>query len=511
MPPRSAGLSKSKLVSFRQCPKKLYLQVHGAKFGLDPAAGELDPLLARNGEDVGQLARALYGPGELIGANGAPLAACLAQTQQVLAGKARAFFEATLDHDGVLVKADVLRRTRAGLEAIEVKSSTFSTYGKNEVKREFLHFDCAVQQHTLTEAGLKPTKFKLAVVDSEFVYRGKENYEGLLKEIDVSKAAAEMATEVKTAIKAARKVLAGDLPEIGMGAQCNKPHDCAFQDFCGKGGPKYPAHRLLTLRNRKNKSVIEALDEKGIEDMRKVPVTLLSDPRDLRIWRAVKTGKAQLDDAAREWAGAFPYPRYYIDFETIGLAVPTWIGTRPYEHVPFQWSCHVERRPGKLEHSGFLSDGVDPPMRAFADGLLKAVGTSSAPIFVYQASFEATRLRALAQRFRALTKPIEKVIARIQDILPVMRDHYYHRDMDGSWSIKDVLPTIAPDLSYDTLDEVQDGGSAQVAYLKLLDPKLPAAERARTRENLLRYCERDTLAMVKIMQFLSAQPAALTP
>lgn len=500
---RPAGLSKSKLQSFRQCPKRLYLEVHGSRLGVPMPEHVIDPVRAKHGEDVGQLARRLYGPGEMIGDATTHLSECLSLTQATLAKKTSTVFEATFNHDGVLIRADVLKPVSGGVDVVEVKSSTLNTYEKSAAKQETLTFDCAIQHHTLDQAGLKPKSFRLAMVNSEFVYKGEENYEGLLAEVDVSGPAAALAPEAQKTILDARRTLAGEVPAVAVGHHCTTPYECPFQAHCAPAGSEYPSRRLLTLRNRRNAALIAEVEEHGWEDLRQVPRDRLSDPRDVRIWSAVNTGKPQLDREAVNWAKALPYPRYYIDFETIQFAVPIWIGTRPYEQIPFQWSCHIEHADGRLEHAEFLADGTDLPLRAFAETLLKILGTSNAPVLVYNAAMEATCLKRLAARFTDLGAPIEKVLERIQDLLPVMRDHYYHREMDGSWSIKAVLPTIAPELSYAALGEVQDGGGAQWAFLQLLDPSQPRERQLAFREGLLRYCAHDTLAMVKVAQFLA--------
>jgi hypothetical protein len=94
------------------------------------------------------------------------------------------------------------------------------------------------------------------------------------------------------------------------------------------------------------------------------------------------------------------------------------------------------------------------------------------------------------------------LLDRIVDLLPLTRRHYYHPQMKGSWSLKTVLPTIAPDLSYDALQEVQDGSAAQVAYLEAIDPATIPSRRQELTEHLLEYCCLDTLGLVRLVQFL---------
>ena len=123
------------------------------------------------------------------------------------------------------------------------------------------------------------------------------------------------------------------------------------------------------------------------------------------------------------------------------------------------------------------------------------------PVLVYHAPFEATILGQLAERFPDLAGRLQAVVARIVDLLPIVKRNYYHPDMRGSWSLKAVLPTVAPDLDYGDLDEVQDGVLAQVAYEEAIAPGTSAERRETIRRNLLRYCERDTLAMVRLVEY----------
>ena len=74
--------------------------------------------------------------------------------------------------------------------------------------------------------------------------------------------------------------------------------------------------------------------------------------------------------------------------------------------------------------------------------------------------------------------------------------------MRGSWSIKYVLPTFAPELDYRDL-EVQGGQAAQQKFLEIIKPGISENELEKGRTSLLEYCKRDTLAMVKLAQFLA--------
>ncbi len=204
-----------------------------------------------------------------------------------------------------------------------------------------------------------------------------------------------------------------------------------------------------------------------------------------------------LDPEAERVLKALDHPRHYLDFETIQFAVPIWAGTRPYQQVPFQWSCHIEHKDGTLTEHGYLAEGAGDPRPAFIDALCAAI-RSRGPVFVYNAAFERSRLSELAEAYPSRAKAIGSIIDRLVDLLPLARKHYYHPDMRGSWSLKAVAPTIDPTLAYENLEEVADGGMAQEAFLELIAPDTPAGRCAALRDALITYCGRDTFALVRL-------------
>jgi len=253
------------------------------------------------------------------------------------------------------------------------------------------------------------------------------------------------------------------------------------------------------LPRRDGKKVARELIDEGYDDLRDVPEGRLENPLHQKIWRACKTGKAELDKAAAEILRALPYPRYYLDFESINAAIPVWPDTRPYQQIVFQWSCHVESRDGSIRHDECLADGKTDPRREVAETMIKTL-RKRGPVMVYNQAFEKGRIRDMAERFPDLRDSLLAINDRIFDLLPIARNCYYHPEMMGSFSIKDVLPTIAPELDYHDM-EVGDGGMAMEAFAEMLQPDISRERRAQLRDALLAYCKLDTLAMVKITRY----------
>jgi len=485
---RKPGLSKSRLLAHQQCSRRLWLHTFQPEL-----AGEGGAARLAAGEHVGEVARRLYPDGVLI--NGDDLGQALRDTRHWLQQPPRPLFEATFETDGVLIRADLLLPEAGTWRAIEVKSST-------QVKDYHLT-DAAVQSWVIQRAGLPLRRIEVAHIDREFVYPGGGEYQGLLRYVDVTDEIVDLRCQVPDWVDAARNTLTGSDPQAVPGAQCHDPFDCPFLQHCApapEDDGSIPPEILPYGR-----TVAAALRDEGYDDLRDVPTGRLSNWRHQRVWQASCDDRPVLDAEAKRQLAALGWPRHYIDFETIQFAVPIWANTRPYQQIPFQWSCHREAQGGAITHEAFLGESSGDARRRFAESLLAASGNAG-PVLVWHAAFERTRLAELAVVYPDLAPALNALIARLFDLLPLARAHYYHPDMRGSWSLKAVLPTIAPELSYAGL-EVGDGGMAQYAFLELLHPETTADCHNNLRSALLRYCERDTWAMVRIARYFEGRDA----
>jgi hypothetical protein len=483
------GLSKSRLIAWRQCPRRLWLEVNRPDLRLDDTAIRQRFAV---GHQVGALARDLLPGGVLIGAED-DLATALADTQQALdLLPDKPLFEPAFQHDGLLVRIDLLLpEDTAGRHhhLVEVKSTA-------SVKDYHLP-DAATQAWVAGQAGLDLSRVSIAHLDTSFVYPGNGDYCGLFHWSDVTRRIAPLLEQVPDWATEARVVLAGGQPDIEPGDQCDTPFECPFQQHCCPPAAEYP---VTLLPDRRGKALARELVAEGFEDLRDVPAERIVDPLQQRILDATRTGQARLDPEVSALIGAVGWPRYYLDFETIAFAVPVWAGTRPYQALPFQWSCHIESAPGQLRHADFLDTTGEAPMRRFAEQLLAILGKTGA-IFVYS-PYESRILGELAQAYPDLAQSIRAVMDRLFDLLPLTQAHYYHPAMKGSWSLKAVLPTVAPDLDYAALGEVRDGTAAQVAYVEAIDPQTSENRREALVKDLLDYCRLDTLALVRLAWFL---------
>jgi len=478
-------LSKSKLVAYRQCPKRLWLQTYRRELARQSEA--VENRMAQ-GTLVGAAAQRQYPEGRLI-AHVLDLPAALRDTDIALAQNGDlTLFEAALRWQDVLVRADVLIRHDGRYRIIEVKAST-------KVKDSHLT-DASIQTWVARGAGLDVEKVELAHIDNRFVYPGGDDYRGLFEHVDMTAAVEPLQAEIPGWVEGAQRDLAEPMPDIAVGKQCHDPFECEFLAFCAPEDVAFPVE-LLPNGTR----LVRALRQEGFPDLRDVPIDRLPREDHRRIWRATTSGQAEIDPAAAARINALPSPRYFLDFETVGPAVPRWAGTRPYQKIPMQWSCHRQDADGTVtELPPYLDTTGADPRRAFATTLVDAISHDGI-IVVYNATFERGVMMQMAETFDDLAPALRDMASRLFDLLPFTREHYYHPAMLGSWSIKRVLPTIAPDLDYGNLELVQSGDMVEPIYFEMVEPATTPERRDALAFALRTYCARDTLAMVRLVTF----------
>jgi len=480
-------LSKSRLLAYLQCPKRLWLSVHRQDLArYSPAARQG----FETGHLVGEVARQLYGEGrEATTPAHRKLLSAFNEAQGLLfpldqQPGSKVFFEAAFRHEGVLIRADVLEFSAAGTRLIEVKSG-------GHPKDEYVP-DVAIQSWVINGAGVSLSDISVAHLNMAFVYPGNGHYRGLLVESPFGVRVTPLIPQVALWVREAKRTLVGGEPPIAVGTHCWTPHECPFIKHCWPQ-TEYPLTSLPRLGARLDEYVAQ-----GYRDVREVPEQEVRGESQLRVWRATIANQPDIRPALREELRAIPYPRYYLDFETVEFAVPIWPGTRPRQAIPFQWSIHVERSAGAVEHFEYLDLSGELPVERIARNLLAVLGKDGA--IVSYSAYERRCIQTLSELVPEYAEPLRALEPRMVDLLPIFRRNYYHPAMRGSWSIKSVLPTVAPDMRYDALGEVREGDAVQKAYLEAIHPLTPAIRKAEIARALLEYCQFDTHAMVRLTQ-----------
>jgi hypothetical protein len=277
---------------------------------------------------------------------------------------------------------------------------------------------------------------------------------------------------------------------------CHQPYECPFFSRCSQ---ELPAHHIGTLYRVRRAG--EDLIARGIATIHQLPAGGLSAIQE-RQRQAVRTGRLIVEPRLARALQEFREPLSFLDFETVGLAIPVWDGCHPYDAVPAQFSCHHLAVDGSLTHDEWIADGPGDPRPEIARRLVAAC-SGPQPIVAYSAGFERRCIELLTPAVPKLAAELQAIAGRLADLLPVVSDHVYHPDFYGSFSLKAVLPALVPGPGYEDLD-VAEGttASAELERLMFHGDEMETAERQRLREALLRYCALDTMGLVGLLQRL---------
>ncbi len=487
---RVPHLTKSRYTAGLQCLRRLWLDVHDrTKDETEAPAGS--PIAV--GKEIGQHAHQLFPGGVLVAEEPWEHAAAVARTAALVSDRSvPAIFEAAFEHDHVRIRVDVLERLAGGRWGIrEVKSS-------GEVK-DYHYDDAAVQFHVVEKAGLRISSVQILHVNKEYVREeGEISWRTYFRREEIREEAKVRRTGIETRLMQQSACLSRrKAPAIDPGAHCHNPNSCAHWVGCTASKPKDWIYHMPNLSTERR----EALGQLGIDTISSIPDDFPLSPRQAVIRDVTRTSIPFVADDLPDRLRGFGPPACYLDFEAFSPAIPLYSGTRPFQTIPFQWSLHHVNAKGKVTHQEHLAEGNEDPRRRFAETLVNALRGSACPIIVYS-SYEKTRLNELADYLPGLAKPIQGIVDRLADLLPVVRSGVYHPDFAFSNSIKTAAPALAPDITYGDLDEVADGETASAAFWRMAISQADAKESARLRDALLTYCKRDTWAMVRLHQAL---------
>ena len=506
------NLSKSRYTLFRQCSKALWLSIY------KPDEAKIDDALKARfeaGNVVGDLAMDYLGPHEEVTAHttdgGLDLTEMCRRTRDCMARGIENIAEASFSWDGNYCAVDILHKTPGGWAIYEVKSSS-GTVDQPDDDPEYVKYarDIAYQKYVLEQCGVKVTGTYLVRIDKEYVRGDQLDIRGLFYTADLAELVQQEYQVVPQMIAAAKRTLAGPEPVIDLGLHCHDPYNCAFWDYCTRDLPKPSVFNVYGGKGRGGFTFSKKLDhyKNGIitfEDLRNEDIGPIQN---MQIECMLEDRDHINPEGIKAFLDKLTYPLYFLDFETQQDAVPQYPGTTPYQQVPFQYSLHIiEYEGGPLLHKEFLGISGQDPRRDIAEALCRDIPKDVCTL-AYNKMFECGRLRELANSFPDLADHLRNIADNILDLIdPFRAGDYYVPAMGGSFSIKSVLPALFPDdpqLDYHALSGLcQNGGDAMNLFPSIA--KMAPAEAAAAREALLRYCELDTLAMVKVWERLNEE------
>ena len=486
------ALSKSLYIRGLQCEKSLWLKKKKPEVLQAPDDGA--QAMFDTGTSVGELACELFDGGERIEYTG-DFGSQMAKTKELIEGGIKVIYEATFCFEGILVMVDILCVGDDGLVINEVKSST-------SVKEVYID-DAAIQYYVLSSLGYNVGDVNIIHIDNSYVRDEKLELEKFFHSEDVTEQVKQKQADIPQILNKFEEILnQNSEPDIDIGAHCSNPYACDAWEYCWREQrsiPKYSVFDISRLRSDKK------------FDLYKSGVVKFEDIKDLDKFNASQQIQIRSElsqeqiidkDAIKEFLKTLSYPLYHLDFETFQQAVPEFVGLRPYEQIPFQFSIHKDDGKGNLEHFEFLAEVGADPRYELALNLIKFI-PQDACVLAYNMSFEKGVIRRLAANYPKISNELMAIHDNIKDLMaPFASKSYYHPKMQGSYSIKYVLPALVPEFesAYKDLNLIHHGGEAMQAYEAMT--YMPADEREAYKKALLAYCELDTLAMVKVLEKL---------
>ena len=485
-------LSKSLYIRGLQCEKSLWLKKK--KPGVLQAPDDGAQAIFDTGTSVGELACKLFSGGERIEYTG-DFNAQMAKTKELIEYGAKVIYEATFCFDGILAMVDILCVREGGLVINEVKSST-------SVKEVYID-DAAIQYYVISSLGYNVSAVNIIHIDNSYVRGEKLELEKFFHAEDVTEQIMQKQAEIPQILNKFEEILSKNVePEVDIGPHCSSPYNCDAWEYCWceqRGIPEYSVFNISRLRSDKKFELYKSgvVKFEDIKDLDKFNAS-----QQIQIRSELSQEQIIDKEAIKEFLDTLNYPLYHLDFETFQQAVPEFVGLSPYEQIPFQFSIHKEDGKGNLGHFEFLAEVGADPRYELALNLIKFI-PQDACVLAYNMSFEKRVIRQLALNYPQISNELMAIHDNIKDLMaPFASKSYYHPKMQGSYSIKYVLPALVPEFesAYKDLNLIHHGGEAMQAYEAMTH--MSADEREAYKKALLAYCKLDTLAMVKVLEKL---------
>ena len=483
------NLSKSRYCSGVQCKKILWLE----KNKPEEKEEQNNESVLENGNKVHEYARKLFGKYTNIEYN-SDLNVMISDTQEALEENANVITEASFVYNNNFASIDILKKVKNGYEIYEVKSST-------EIKDIFID-DISYQYYILNNLNMNIVKCFIVYINNKYIKDGEIDLGKLFIKEEVTNIVLEKLKEVEDNIKEINTFMENKKePGDMISENCVKPYDCPFFKYCTKHLPSPNVFDVGCYVRFDKKLEMYRNNKVSYEDI--LSYGGFNENANEQMNFEINNLKPKINiDNIKSFLKTITYPIYFLDFESYQAAIPTIDGTKPYQQICFQDSLHyyLSKEDKTLYHKEFLSDDYEGnPMYGLCKRLCEDIPMNTS-VIVYNQSFEKTRLKEMANLFPEFKEHLLNIDDNIIDLLPIFKNHdYYVKEMNGSSSIKKVLPSLfpnEPDLDYNNLKQVHKGDEASAAFLSLKD--LNKKDEEILRYNMLKYCKLDTLAMVKI-------------
>lgn len=476
--------TKSDYLKYLQCPKLAWLNRNRPDLISQETKDSFTDIM-ESGYEVEQYAYKLFPEGQLVKDR--------LDTEKLMQ-KGGVIFQPTIIGGKLYCRADIIAYNEENntWDIYEIKSST---QVKN-IHKEDLSF----QKVCFEKAGYKIGKTYLVHINNKYTRKGKIDAKELFGIKDITTEISELTQEVEKEVETLSQIIAeSEEPKIRPVKQCNNPYECIFKDYCLRDLPK---ESIYSIAGKFSEKKMNSLLDEGIVEIEKIPSEFIPESLSEH-FQVIKSNKVKIDkEGIKKELEQIKYPIYYLDYETYGSAIPVFDGYRPYQNIVFQYSLHIQKSAdSKLEHFAFLSNEHKDPTRAMAKSLEELIGKKGTPI-AWNMAFEQDCNEGMAERAKEFEGFFTDVNNRMYDLMSVFKKGFYiHKNFYGSASLKKVLPAVVPSLSYAKLN-IHEGMMASNSWYEMINPETDKKRKKEIYNDLLEYCELDTLAMVEILKEL---------
>ena len=406
---------------------------------------------------------------------------------------AQIHFQPTFRDQDFEARADVLFFDQEAnvYDICEVKSST-------SVKKENLYD--ATFQLLVCQANIPVRNVFLVHLNKDYILADELDLGQLFVAENITANCQELKDEVNNlrqkALSMCLKKNANDIEA------CYKPATCPCSQLCH---PNLPVNSIYDL-SRLTWQKASQLRELGISTLHKIPEDFpLTYAQQMQI-KAVKSGETFIDqEGIVEELANLEYPLYFLDYETYNSALPLHRGYKPQQQMVFQYSLHVVgQNSQEIQHREFIAQTKNDPAYELVKHMRNSI-SDKGTVIVWNKTFEAGRNKEMAELYPEFAEFLLGINQRIYDLADVFKQCFYvDPKLKGSWSIKNVLPVLVPELSYKEL-EINKGDQAMINWWIMTHEETDDSKQRQIRDNLLKYCKLDTWAMVEIWKRLSVQ------
>lgn len=487
-------ISKSDYLKFIQCSSFYWYWKNDQSVLSKEKENPFNDRLKSQGYEVELFTRNLYPSASLVTGK---LKDASDLTSKLIKENIKELFQASFLVEGLFSSCDILiwNDMYDGWDIIEVKSST----DKEKKSKEHI-LDAAFQRIVVQKSGLKVVNVYLLELNKNYYKNGDINPNDILTQSEITTECIELEQGIITGIKEAKGLLSKSNPLDCPCKYKGRSNHCRIFNHLY---PNIPTYSIYDLRGiGQSKEVLIDLVENKYFSLGSIPDGFeLSIKHENQKWVSDTKNIIFDQNVISDRLSKLEYPLYFLDYETLACGIPKFDNTYPYQQTVFQYSLHILSEDGEMDHKEYIHKETSTPVHIVAQKLRQDIGDEG-NVVVWNKGFEGKCNSDLALVNPALANFLFGLNKRIFDLMEVfLRMEYLHDDFKGSYSIKNVLPVMCPELSYDEL-KVSNGAEAVVEYESLIFGNVPEESKEEKFQSLLEYCKLDTWAMVRIFQEL---------